>query len=90
MGIMTFEALAVFEKLVVRPFHGLLHKLTMTFRAQLRVIRSGEEQVFFIRSMGLVATITLTVDKRLMSVCPGKFSFCINMTSVTGHVHPVF
>jgi hypothetical protein len=34
----------------------------MTFRAQLRVIRSGEEQVFFIRSMGLVATITLAVD----------------------------
>ena len=90
MGVMTFEALAIFEKLVVRPFYGLLHKLTVAFGAELRVISSGEEQIFFIRSMGLVATITLTVDERLMGICPGKFSFRINVTSVTGHVHPVF
>jgi hypothetical protein len=38
---MTFEALAVFEKLVVRPFYGLLHKLTVAFGAQLGVISSG-------------------------------------------------
>jgi hypothetical protein len=90
VGIMTFEALAAFEKLVVRPFHRHLHKLAMTFGTQLRVISSGEEQIIFIRSMGLVATITLTVDKRLMGICPGKFSFRINVTSVAGNVHPVF
>jgi hypothetical protein len=90
VGVMTFEALAVFEKLVVRAFYGLLHKFTVAFGAQLRVISRGEEQVFYICSMGRVATITLAVDERLMGICPGKLPFSINMTFVTGHVHPVF
>jgi hypothetical protein len=87
---MAFQAHAAFEKLVVRPFYSLLHKLTVAFCAQFRVISSGQEQVLLISPMGLVTTITLTVDQRLMGICPGKFSFSINMTSVTGHVHPVF
>ena len=89
VGIMTFEALAVFEKLVVRPHHDQRHKVTVAFGAQLRVISSDQEQVFLIRPVGLVAAVTLTLDQRLVGICPGKFSFSINVAFVADHVHSV-
>jgi len=88
MGVMACKAFPFCEGIMVGTARLGLHEITVTRSAHLRTYRL--EHFFLVRSVRIVARITLGIDDGLMGVGFQELRLRLGMAPITDLVHPVF
>ncbi len=87
MGIMACETFPFCKRVMVRAARLRFHEIAMTLSAHLGTAKFQE--ILLIRSVGLMAGITVRIHDGFMGIGLQKLCFGIGMARITNPVHPV-